>query len=137
MTALYLRGGVAFVTIAVLGSLFLTSTAASAPLAGAFSGLDDKLVDFGQQIQRFFPPGGPGTKISGVSFGPTTTISGRWEQNTSPALTIQLPIGDTTSYYWKAVAFDTFSPPNSWSINKQNTAVRQPTRRVPPGRHRG
>ena len=38
VTGLYLRGGVAFVTIAVLGSLFLTSTAASAPLAGAFSG---------------------------------------------------------------------------------------------------
>jgi Transglutaminase-like superfamily/Domain of unknown function (DUF4129) len=126
VTALYLRGGVAFVTIAILGSLFLTSTAASAPLAGAFSGLDGKLVDFGQQIQRFFPAGGPGTKISGVSFGPTTTISGHWDQNTSPAMTIQVPAGDTTPYYWKAVAFDTFSVPNSWSINRQNTAVDTP-----------
>lgn len=126
VTALYLRGGVAFVTIAVLGSLFLTSTAASAPLAGAFSGLDDKLVDFGQQIQRFFPPGGPGTKITGVSFGPTTTISDHWDQNTSPAMTIQLPVGDTTPYYWKTVAFDTFVAPNSWTINKQNTPYENP-----------
>jgi transglutaminase-like putative cysteine protease len=122
VTGLYLRGGAAFVAIAVAGSLILTSSASSAPLAGVFNGLNDKLIDFGQQIQRFLPLGGSGTRFSGVSFGPQATIVGRWDNKQDPALTIRVPIGDTTPYYWKAVAYDTFVVPNSWTLAKQNVA---------------
>src|SRR4029079_17801179 len=36
VTSLYVRGGVSFVAIAVIGSLFLTASASSAPLADAW-----------------------------------------------------------------------------------------------------
>jgi transglutaminase-like putative cysteine protease len=125
VTGLYLRGGTAFVTIAVLGSLFLTSTAASAPLAGAFSGFSDKLVSIGQEIQRFFPVGGPGTKITGVSFGPAVTIQSKWETNQVEALTIQVPPGDTTPYYWKAAAYNTFDG-RTWLYSSDNVKFDNP-----------
>ncbi|HEX7472199.1 MAG TPA: transglutaminase domain-containing protein [Candidatus Limnocylindrales bacterium] len=122
VTSLYLRGGTAFVTIAVAGALFLTTTAASAPLSGAFSGLNDKLVDIGSQIQRFFPVGA-GTRFSGVTFGPSASIQGRWETTLEPALTIQVPVGDPAPYYWKAVAYDTFVYPNTWTLSHQNVGL--------------
>src|SRR5689334_12200294 len=53
--SLYLRGGVAFVTLSVIGSLFLTASASSAPLSGAWSGIDQTLINFGTQLQRYLP----------------------------------------------------------------------------------
>ena len=58
VSALYLRGGSVFIAIAVIGSLFLTNTASSSPLAGAVRGVGDQLVVFGRDIQRFLPTGG-------------------------------------------------------------------------------
>jgi transglutaminase-like putative cysteine protease len=109
VTGLYLRGGTGFVVAAVIGSLFLTSAAASAPLAGAFRSLDQRLVDIGQSIQRYLPFGGPGTRISGDSFGPTASITGQWTSDATPTLRVQLPIGDTHHYYWRAFAYDKFT----------------------------
>ena len=126
VTSLYLRGGTAFVTVAVVGSMILTSAAASAPLAGAFTGFKDKLVDIGQQFERFFPFGGPGTKISGVSFGPAVSLQRRWDNNPTPALTIRVPVGDTAAHYWKATAYDTFVLPGTWVYAKQNVGVETP-----------
>ncbi len=117
VTGLYLRGGAAFVAIAVVGALVLTTTAASAPLAAAFSGLDDQLVNVGQQFERFLPVGGPGTRITGVSFGPTALITGQWNNDTTEALEIDVPPGDTTSYYWRAYTYDKFNQ-NAWSISE-------------------
>ncbi|MFI5225902.1 MAG: DUF4129 domain-containing transglutaminase family protein [Candidatus Limnocylindrales bacterium] len=116
VTGLYLRGGAAFVAIAVVGALVLTTTAASAPLAAAFSGLDDQLVSVGQQFERFLPVGGPGTRISGVSFGPNALITGQWNNDPTEAIEIDVPPGDTTSYYWRAYTYDKFTQ-NAWSIS--------------------
>ena len=57
-------------TAAVLGSLVLTATASSAPLANAWSGIDQSLIGIGQTLQRFFPAGGPGTRITGYRVRP-------------------------------------------------------------------
>ena len=35
----------------------------SAPLAGWWQGLDQRLIDFGTELARFFPSGGPGTQL--------------------------------------------------------------------------
>ncbi|MHB8399078.1 MAG: transglutaminase TgpA family protein [Candidatus Limnocylindrales bacterium] len=118
---LYLRGGTVFVVVAVGGSLLLTSTAASAPLGGAFAGVDDRLVEVGQAFQRYLPFGGPGTRLSGVSFGPTASITGLWVTDPTPALEITVPAGDTTPYYWGAYAYDQFIE-NGWSIST-NTRI--------------
>lgn len=113
---LYLRGGTVFATLAVLGSLVLTSTASSAPLSGLWAGTQQSLIDLTQGIQRYLPRGGPGTKITGVSFGPQAAITGRWVTDTTPAVRFGVPRGDVTPYYWRAVAFDRFDL-NGWSLS--------------------
>jgi transglutaminase-like putative cysteine protease len=123
VTGLHLRGGAVFVAVAVVGSLALTTAAASAPLAGAFAGIDDQLVDLGQSLQRYLPFGGPGTRLSGISFGPNATITGLWVNDTSPALAIQVAPGDTTPYYWKAVDYDSFLG-TAWTISQNATERR-------------
>ena len=117
VTGLYLRGGSSFVVAAVIGSLFLTSVAASAPLGGAFRELDRRLVDIGQSLQRYLPFGGPGTRLHGDSFGGTATITGQWETDDTPSLEIHLAPGDTTPYYWRAFAYDRFTL-NGWTLGE-------------------
>jgi hypothetical protein len=117
VTGLYIRGGTSFVIAAVIGSLFLTSVAASAPLGGAFRELDRRLVDVGQSLQRYLPFGGPGTRLHGDSFGGTATITGQWETDDTPSLEIHLAPGDTTQYYWRAFAYDRFTL-NGWTLGE-------------------
>jgi transglutaminase-like putative cysteine protease len=116
--SLYLRGGVIFVTVAVLGSLFLTASASSAPLSGAWRGVDQVLVNFGTQLQRYLPGGGPGTRITGVAFGSNVSIGGRWVTNATPAVQIVVPKDDKHVYYWRAVAYDHFDN-TGWSWTRQ------------------
>jgi hypothetical protein len=92
---LYLRGGTMFILVAVFGSLALTASATSAPLAGAWEDLKPALLDIGSAVQRFLPAGGDNRGIGGVQFGPTAVIQSVWNTNSSLALTIQRPPGDT------------------------------------------
>jgi hypothetical protein len=123
VASLYVRGGAVFTVLAILGSLVLTATASSAPLAGVWSDVDQRLIDLSQGLQRYLPRGGPGARITGVSFGPQAAITGRWVTDTSPALRIQLQAGDTTPYYWRAVAYDRFDL-NGWSMTDNVTVDR-------------
>lgn len=107
MGAPYLRGGLIFVAVAVGGAVALTATASSAPLAGAFSNVNDRLIDFGRQFQGILPQGGPGSRIIGSSFGPSLTITGTWVTDDSPVLQIQVP--DDGIYHWRAIAYDRFT----------------------------
>ncbi|HEX8938907.1 MAG TPA: transglutaminaseTgpA domain-containing protein [Candidatus Limnocylindrales bacterium] len=106
MGAPYLRGGLLFVALAVTGAVALTATASSAPLAGAFSAVNDRLIEVGRQFQGILPQGGP-SRIVGSSFGPSLTISGTWTTDDSPVLQIQVP--DDTPYHWRAIAYDRFT----------------------------
>ncbi|HEY6057153.1 MAG TPA: transglutaminaseTgpA domain-containing protein, partial [Candidatus Limnocylindrales bacterium] len=124
VAGLYLRGGSVFVTVAVVGALVLTGTASSAPLAGAWSDIDQRLIDFSQGIQRFLPRGGGGSRISGVSFGPNTAITGRWVTDDTPALKIRVPLDDDTRYYWRAVTYDHFEL-GGWSFSETSAVVRE------------
>ena len=58
ISALYLRGGTIFIVAAMLISMLFTNRAASAPLAGAWSGVGNRLVGVGQEISRLLPLGG-------------------------------------------------------------------------------
>jgi len=105
--SLYLRGGSVFIAAAVFGSLLLTGSASSAPLAGAWTGFGDKLIEISQSLQRYLPFGAV-TRSVGFGFGPTAQIFGSWSQDNALAATIHVPPGDTTRYYWRAVAYDRF-----------------------------
>ncbi len=113
---LSLRAGLAFVALALVGSLVLTSFASSAPLSGWWHGLDQRLIDFGAQLARFFPSGGPGTSFGAVTFGPTVTIEGKWTSDDTPLITIRTEPG-APLLKWRMWAYDRLDA-NQWSETK-------------------
>lgn len=110
---LSLRAGLTFVGVAVLGALVLTQAASSAPLADAWPSLNQKFTEIAQQWVRYFPAGGPGTRITGTQFGASTTVTGLWVTDATPILTIQSPPGSPV-VKWRAVAYDQLAG-NTWS----------------------
>jgi transglutaminase-like putative cysteine protease len=104
--SLYLRGGTAFIVIAVVGSLFLTASARSAPLAGAWEDVKPVLLDISAAIQRFLPAGGDNRGFGSVQFGPSAVVQTSWSTNQDISLTIKRPAGDKRPYYWRAIAYD-------------------------------
>ena len=107
VSKLYLRGGSVFIAVAVVGSLFLTNTASSSPLAGAVRGVGDQLVVWGRDFQRFLPTGGANRPL-GVQFGTTAQISGQWTTLQSEAFSVQFASPEDEKLYWRAVVYDTF-----------------------------
>ena len=110
---LSLRAGLAFVGVALVGSLALTTFASSAPLAGWWQGLDQRLVDFGSELARFFPSGGPGTSFGGATFGAAVTVEGVWTSDDTPVLSITNS-PDAPRLKWRVVTYDRLSG-NQWS----------------------
>ncbi len=105
---LYLRGGSVFVASAVIIALFLTSAASSSPLAPLWTGVDQRLIDVGQEFQRILGAGGGSTRLSSVDFGDSAVISGQWTTDSTPVLAIQVP-PKSPAYYWRAVSYDRFN----------------------------
>ena len=107
VSQLYLRGGSVFIAIAVVGSLFLTNTASSSPLAGAVRGVGDQLVVLSRDFQRFLPTGGANRPM-GVDFGSTAPITGQWVTRESEAFSVQFEKPEDENLYWRAAVYDTF-----------------------------
>jgi len=107
ISSVYLRGGTVFIAFAVVGSLVLTQTASSAPLASAWRGIGDRVIEWGRDLQRYLPTGGS-NRAFGVSFGSSTQITGVWTTDSALAATIQFPSPETREFYWRAVTFDRF-----------------------------
>ena len=107
VSQLYLRGGSVFIAIAVIGSLFLTNTASSSPLAGAVRGVGDQLVVLGRDFQRFLPTGGANRPL-GVDFASTAPITGQWVTRESEAFSVQFEKPEDENLYWRAAVYDTF-----------------------------
>jgi transglutaminase-like putative cysteine protease len=107
VSAMYLRGGSVFVTVAVVGALFLTVSASSAPLKGAWSGADAWLIDAGRGLQRYFSFVQSVRGPTGVDFGPSAHITGKWATDSDVAVTIKVPPGSPATY-WRAAAYDVY-----------------------------
>jgi transglutaminase-like putative cysteine protease len=122
IASVYLRGGSAFIAIAVAGALILTQTAASKPLAGAWDGVSDSLIVLSRSLQRFLPAGGANRSL-GVSFGPTAAVQQVWTTDSALAVTIQLSPRDTGDDYWRAVTYDRLDL-NGWSMTNTTTVGR-------------
>jgi hypothetical protein len=104
--SIYLRGGTVFILVAVVGSLFLTATARSAPLAGAWEEVKPVLLDISAALQKYLPTGGDNRGFGSVQFGPSATVQTSWSPNSDLALTIQRPPGNTRHLYWRVIAYD-------------------------------
>jgi hypothetical protein len=87
---LYLRGGAAFVTAAILGSVLLTATAASAPLQGLWADLPSHLQDLSQLLQKIAPNGGDPRALGVINFGPSAVTRGLWQPSDAIAFRAQL-----------------------------------------------
>lgn len=111
--ALSVRAGLALVGITLVGSLALTALASSAPLAGWWQGLDQRLIHLGTELARFLPSGGPGTIFRGAAFGAVSTVEGVWTSDQTPVLFITTS-PDAPRLKWRAVAFDRLVG-NQWS----------------------
>jgi hypothetical protein len=122
IASVYLRGGTAFITVAVAGALILTQTAASKPLAGAWDGVSDGLVAVSRSLQRFLPAGGANRSF-GVSFGPNATVGQVWTTDSTLAVTIQRPPPDRADYYWRAFTYDRLEL-SGWNTSTTSTVQR-------------
>jgi transglutaminase-like putative cysteine protease len=120
---MYLRGGAAFVSAAVVSALLLTGSASSAPLASAWGGVDQWLIDAGRGLQRYFSFVQSVRGPVAVDFGPTAPIGRTWITNGDVAVTVRVPAGDETKYYWQAVAYDKFDG-TGWSWSDESTSDR-------------
>jgi transglutaminase-like putative cysteine protease len=109
ISSLYLRGGTVFILAAMVGSLLLTARAVSSPLAGAWGPVRDQMVEVGETISRFLPVGGDANG-SGVSFGNSARIAGKWFSDEKTAFSALLPAEekDADVLYWRAVTFNNF-----------------------------
>jgi len=105
ISSVYMRGGAAFIAAAVVASFVLTQTAASAPLAGAFDGVDNTLIGLSQSLSRYLPTGGS-TRPIGLSFGPNARIEQVWNNSGALAVTIRRNPTDNGVYYWRARTYD-------------------------------
>jgi hypothetical protein len=109
---LSLRAGLTFVAIALVTSLLLTTFVSAAPLAGAWQGIDQRLVDGARELARFFPAAGP-TRFGGATFGSTISITGEWIADDSPVLSITSE-PTAPKVKWRVVAYDRLTG-NQWS----------------------
>ena len=107
ISAVYLRGGAVFIVAALFGSMLLTQRATSAPLAGAWEGVNDQLIGVGVTIGRLFPVGGDIRQGGGVSFGSQARIAGRWFSDPGIAFEASVPAGSEPQL-WRAATYDTF-----------------------------
>jgi transglutaminase-like putative cysteine protease len=123
--SLYLRGGSVFIAAAVVGSLALTTTASSRPLAGAWEDVKPWLVEAGLTIQRFLPAGVESRSIGQVGFGDVGRIEGRWTSDGSLAMTVQVQPGEREPFYWRAVTHDVFDL-NGWTWSSTQPKVDVP-----------
>jgi len=116
ISSIYLRGGSAFIALAVVGSMVLTLSATSAPLAGAWDGVSSNVIDMTRSFAKFLP-GGPNNRSFDADFGEDTLIRGYWISSGGVAATIAMPPGAPKGLYWKAVTFDRFDL-SSWQSTR-------------------
>ncbi|HEY3164710.1 MAG TPA: transglutaminase domain-containing protein [Candidatus Limnocylindrales bacterium] len=109
VTSLYLRGGTVFILIAIFGSLALTATARSAPLAGFWDDARPALVEISQWLQRIIPAAPDARSVGVPSFGQQVTIGGIWSSSHEPALDVFRSPGDDRPIYWRATTYDRFT----------------------------
>jgi transglutaminase-like putative cysteine protease len=106
---LYLRGGAAFVTAAVLGSVLLTFTASSAPLQGLWQDLPRHLQGFAEAIRRFAPPDGDFRPMGIVGFGNSATTGGVWDPSDRIAFRAEIPRTFERQFKWRAGTYSEYT----------------------------
>ncbi|HEY7599545.1 MAG TPA: transglutaminaseTgpA domain-containing protein [Candidatus Limnocylindrales bacterium] len=111
VAGLFVRSGAVFVALAVIGSIALAANASSAPLARTWRDFDQRLLEFGYEVNHWL--GGVSGPARGPSnlFSPVQTIRDVWESSTDPVLLALT--SDGNGYYLRGATFDSFDG-RSW-----------------------
>jgi transglutaminase-like putative cysteine protease len=107
ISALYLRGGTVFIIAAISGSLLLTSAASSNPLAGAWTDVGARVLEWGQFLERFLPTTRSGRPL-GPTFGDTARIGATWTTDETPQLEVEFPADEANPPFLAAAYYDRF-----------------------------
>ncbi len=110
----HLQGGMAFASLAVAGSLVLTSVASSAPLASTFSGLSSHLEDAFGWMGGYLPNGAASRYQPSSDFGSSVSISSSFSETSRDVFTARATNGGLASH-WRVFAYDEFQT-LGWSI---------------------
>ncbi len=117
-SSLYLRNGVTFTVIAMVGAVVLTSIGSSAPLQPYLAPSADQVYQWAGQFDRFAsgvvaPVRGPST-----FFGESETIQGFWQA--SPTLVYKVRTSDGNGYYLQGATYDDFDG-HTWKQSNRVT----------------
>jgi transglutaminase-like putative cysteine protease len=121
VSALYLRGGGSFITAAVIGALFLTVTASSAPLQGAWADVPQRLIGLSQWLQRYAPTGGEPRPLGVVGFGSSATTQGLWSPSDAVAFRAKLAPSEQGLFKWRAGTYAVYDGVARWSWGETGT----------------
>ncbi len=122
LASLYIRGGTVFIVAAVFGALLLTQAAASAPLAGAWTDVGGRVIEWSQFLQKYLPVSGTGRSI-GPSFGSSANVVGVWTSDNGLALTWETPTATDNPPYLAAVYYDDFTL-HGWEVGDRTNVQR-------------
>ena len=126
---LLVRGGTAFVTVAVIGSILLTFTASSAPLQGLWNDLPRQLEDFAQVFQKIAPQFGGGRNSGVLGFPRNATTAGVWDPSSATAFSAQFDPTEQELFKWRAGAYAVYKDTlDGWSWDKADVV---PLRKEP------
>ena len=122
ISGIYLRGGSVFIVMAIAGSLLLTQTARSDPLAGAWDDVSAGVIDMTRSIAKFLPAG-PNARSFDAEFGTETQIRGFWVGGNEIDVEIRLPPTAPKGLYWRTVTYDQFDLVG-WKSTQATSVVR-------------
>jgi len=107
ISALYLRGGTVFIIAAITGSLVLTNVASSAPLAGAWTDVGARVIEWSQFLERFLPASRSGRSL-GPTFGDTSVVGTVWTTSDQLQLRVEFPSSEAFPPFLAAAYYDDF-----------------------------
>jgi transglutaminase-like putative cysteine protease len=123
---LLVRGGTAFVTIAIVGSILLTFTASSAPLQGLWADLPRQLQDFALLIQKIAPPGGDSKNPGVIGFSSNSVTAGKWDPSPLTAFRAQFDPAEKALFKWRAGTYAVYKGTlDGWAWDEPGLGVRR------------
>jgi transglutaminase-like putative cysteine protease len=137
----FLRNGATMVAFAIIASLVLAANASSAPLARAWSNVDDQLLELGYDVNRLLGGVTGSARGPNILFTPSQTIRDFWQSSSEEVFSAT--ISDGVGRKWRGATYDSFDGRSWQQLDRQATVVQagedvlgQSTDHTPPGPQR-
>jgi hypothetical protein len=113
---LLVRGGTAFVALAVAASILLTFTASSAPLQGLWADLPRQLQSLTDLFKKIAPLGGDTNPAGFIGFSPDASTLGKWEAVDRTAFQALFSPLEDEAFKWRAGTYAVYKDSlDGWS----------------------